>query len=255
MIHSGLLSVSFRQLKAEDVVQLAAQAGVTGIEWGGDIHVPHGDIAKAKQVRDYTVDHGLKVAAYGSYYRVGDRLSDAIPFEAVLESAVSLSAPTIRVWAGRVGSARADQRTWDEVVKDSLRIADLAKEAGVTVSYEYHANTLTDTADSTSRLLQLTPHTHLYTLWQPTIGLSHAEQLERLERIPSRLGNIHVFHWDGLERLPLEEGGELWRDYLQCIARQPGERYAMLEFIKDDDPTQFLRDAEVLSRLLKEVDC
>lgn len=251
-LHSGLLSVSFRQLKVEEIIKLVAQAELTGIEWGGDIHAPHGDSAKARQVGTWTVEHGLKVVAYGSYYRVGDKSPDAVPFEAVLDSAVALGAPTVRVWAGSVGSAKADPRIWDEVVTDSRRIAELAKDAGITVSYEYHANTLTDTADAASKLLRLASHSHLCTLWQPTVELSHAERLLGLERILPMLGNVHVFHWEGRERRPLVEGADTWRDYFQCMATQSGERYAMLEFIKDDDPSQFLQDAKVLKRLLEE---
>jgi len=71
MIHPGLVSVTFRHLSAKNVVDLAVQAGLTGIEWGGDKHVPHGDLKIAKQVREYSIKAGLEVTAYGSYYRVG----------------------------------------------------------------------------------------------------------------------------------------------------------------------------------------
>jgi len=34
-------------------------------------------------------------------------------------------------------------------------------------------------------------------------------------------------------------------------AQIPGERYAMLEFVENDDPESFLRDAVTLRELLK----
>jgi hypothetical protein len=56
-------------------------------------------------VRQQTLEAGLQIAAYGSYYRLG---TGQLPFQSVLETAISLGAPTIRVWAGTVGSRDAD---------------------------------------------------------------------------------------------------------------------------------------------------
>ena len=70
MLIPGLVSVTFRQLAPREIVQLAAAAGLRGIEWGGDIHVPHGDLQAARAVRDITAAAGLQVLAYGSYFRL-----------------------------------------------------------------------------------------------------------------------------------------------------------------------------------------
>ena len=78
------------------------QAGLDGIEWGGDVHVPHGDLRRAREVRDMTRSEAIRIASYGSYYRVGDRAPTS--FEKVLDTAVELGAPLIRVWAGKQGS-------------------------------------------------------------------------------------------------------------------------------------------------------
>ena len=40
MIRPGLCSVTFRELDAERVVELAAEAGLACVEWAGDVHVP-----------------------------------------------------------------------------------------------------------------------------------------------------------------------------------------------------------------------
>ena len=87
MIRGGLVSVTFRALSAGEIVDLVARAGLTGIEWGGDVHVPHGDVACAREVYQRTVDAGLTVCSYGSYYRVGSGEPPA--FEAVIESALA----------------------------------------------------------------------------------------------------------------------------------------------------------------------
>lgn len=41
----GLTSTTFRNGPAEDILQLCQDLGIDGIEWGGDVHVPPGNLA------------------------------------------------------------------------------------------------------------------------------------------------------------------------------------------------------------------
>jgi hypothetical protein len=43
----GLVSVTFRKLAPAAIVELAVKAQLRSIEWGGDVHVPHGDVRAA----------------------------------------------------------------------------------------------------------------------------------------------------------------------------------------------------------------
>ncbi|MEI6085887.1 MAG: sugar phosphate isomerase/epimerase [Verrucomicrobiota bacterium] len=235
MISPGLVSVSFRKLSPTEIIALVKQAGLAGIEWGGDIHVPHGDVARAKDVRQQTLDAGLAVLAYGSYYRL-----DGQNFEAVLASAVALGAPTIRVWAGGLGSAQATAEQRAAVIADSQRIGDLAAKAGIKIAYEFHSNTLTDTDDSAQQLLREVDHPNVYTLWQPFPDRDSASNLVSLRGVLPLLAHVHVYHWT-TERRPLEEGSENWRKYFQLL-----DCAALLEFVQNDDPQCFLRDAATL---------
>lgn len=54
MLLPGLVSITFRKLSPGEIVELVATAGLVGIEWGGDVHVPHGDFARAAEVRKLT---------------------------------------------------------------------------------------------------------------------------------------------------------------------------------------------------------
>src|SRR4051812_33893599 len=102
---AGLVSVTFRQLSPPQIVDLAHKAQLQTIEWGADIHVPAGDLVRAREVRGMTVDAGLSITSYGSYFRAGE--DDPADFSPVLESAQALGALSIRIWAGRRGSANA----------------------------------------------------------------------------------------------------------------------------------------------------
>lgn len=249
-IHPGLVSVTFRQLAPTAIIDLVAQAQLIGIEWGGDMHVPHGEVVTARLVRQQTLDAGLQVAAYGSYYRVSHH--ETGPFAAVLDCAVALGAPTIRVWAGRQGSAAADMVYWQAVVDDSRRIADLAAAAGITIAYEFHGNTLTDTTASAHSLLEAVAHPHVRSYWQPPRGSTVEDNLAGIDAVTPWLGNLHVFHWHRLSavREPLSAGMGDWAHYLTKVRQLPGDRFALLEFVQDDAPAAFLRDAAVLRQWL-----
>lgn len=245
MIAPGLVSITFRKLDPAEIIGLVQQAGLAGIEWGGDVHVPPGEVARAREIRQRTLDAGLSVLAYGSYYRLDGR-----NFEAVLESAVALGAPVIRVWAGAVGSAKADPAHRAAVIVDSRRCGDLAGRAGIQIAFEYHGGTLTDTDESAQTLLREVDHPNVFTLWQPRVGPGVEANLAGLRGVLSRLLNLHVFHWTGhpRERRPLAEGLHDWRQYLGAIA--DGDHAALLEFVQNDEPQNFLRDAATLKAWL-----
>lgn len=251
MLYPGLVSITFRQLAPREIVDLVASCGLAGIEWGGDVHAPHGDLKRAREVRALTEEAGLRVAAYGSYYRL--RRTEPAPFEAVLETAVELGAPLVRVWAGERGSAEADAhyRAW--IVEATRRAADLAAAAGVTVAYEYHRDTLTDTAESAAALLRAVDHPNVRSLWQPPSGVPVEVCLAALDAVTPWLANVHVFHWGAGgwgERCPLADGQAAWSAYLRRIDAAAGDRWALLEFVQDDAPASFVRDAATLKRWL-----
>ena len=107
----GLVSISFRDRTPTELIAASVRAGLQGIEWGGDIHVPHGNLNVAREVAARTREAGLQVAAYGSYYRVGRDETRQEAFAQILDTAVALQAPLIRVWAGEQGSAKTPPAT------------------------------------------------------------------------------------------------------------------------------------------------
>ncbi len=254
MIAPGLVSITFRKKSPAEIVELVRRAGLTAIEWGGDVHAPHGDTARAAKVARWTRDAGLRVACYGSYYRCGVSEGAGLSFDAVLDSALALGAPRIRVWAGKRASAAADAAAWNAVIGDARRIADRAAAAGLTVAFEYHANTLTDTPESARRLMDALPHPAVLTLWQPPNGLDDAACTASLVGVLPRLAHLHVFHWtfaDGLKREALAGGAARWRPWIEIVRRSPRDHEALLEFVRDDAAEAFLEDAATLKSWLE----
>lgn len=246
MITTGLVSVTFRKLSPAEIVRVAIRAALQGIEWGGDVHVPHGDVAAAREARRLTEDAGLRVLAYGSYFRC----KPDEDFQPVLDSAIALGAPLIRVWAGDRASAQADDAWRNAVIAQSQHAVALAQQAGIDVAYEFHGNTLTDTLPSTLQLLHGAPG--MKTLWQPPHDLSPAEQIAGLLAVLPWLANVHVFHWRPADRarLPLREGAALWSVRLAIAASTGRDVAALLEFVRDDDVDQLMEDARTLRDLI-----
>jgi len=271
----GLVSITFRHLSFTEIIGLVMRARLRAIEWGGDVHVPHGDVARAREVALQTRDAGLCVAAYGSYYRAAH--SEVLPAESrldfgrVLETAVALGSPVVRVWAGVEGSFGASAGMRRRVADDLLRIAELAAQAGVRVATEFHGGTLTDTNESARSLLfEEAQHPNLYSYWQPPVGMSDDDCLAGLVSLGSKLSHLHVFNWvlepsGETEAYPLEEGEGLtrWRQFFaaailaksQSAAADTGQHplAAMLEFVPGGTPESFLREARTLTTLLGEL--
>lgn len=252
----GLCSVTFRDLSPEALIALARTNGVRAIEWGGDVHLPPDQAAtKGPEIARLCREAGLTSPSYGSYLRAGDAgVREALP--AVLEAAASVGAGNIRVWAGRVSGPQADAATWAAVRDDLVFMAEQAQRHGITVSVEYHRDTLTQEAADAARLFTDCNHANLFSYWQPVPGRGRATWLNEIAQIAPWLGYVHVFHWlpasprDDMR--PLHEGEEDWHALIaacQPAAHWPHGRTAFLEFVRENDPSAFEEDMKVLNRL------
>ena len=241
----GLVSITFRQLTPAQIIPLVKEAGLTAIEWGSDIHVPQTDLANARRVGEMTREAGLTVSSYGSYYRLGAG-QDFAPY---LAAAVALGAPVIRVWAGTKESAAVDGDTFAAWAAEAKAISRMAAEKGVTVAFEYHHGTLTDTAASALALVRGVDEPNCRLYWQPEFAKPQELILSDLELVAPYVELCHVFTWNpDHSRRPLLDGKALWREYLFHI---PGwaDKPLLLEFVPGDDPALLAREAASLREI------
>lgn len=252
MIQPGLCSVTFRQLTPAEVIRIAAEAGLAGIHWGGDVHVPPGNSALAREVRACMDDHGLVCPTYGTYYRVG--AEGNAPFDSLLDTAELLGARGLRIWVGNQGSAEISAAALLDVRRDLDRILALAARRGLSLLMEFHGGTITDTAESTVALLEDVAHPALRTAWQPDLHHDHGQCLRSLELLLPWLDEVHVFQWrmrsGEIERLPLKDGSGEWPDYLRLATSAPQALWACLEFVRGDEPADLMADAATLRQWL-----
>lgn len=243
-IRPGLCSVTFRALSPEKIVELSAAAGLEAIEWGGDVHVPPGDLARAAQVAKATTDAGLAVASYGSYFRAGVD-EELTP---ILDSAEALGADRVRIWAGSVDAADATDADWAQITDRLRSTAAEAGERGIGLALEFHSGTLAATAPATLRLIDEVGSPHLSTYWQPTVAASVDAVLEEYRALAAHTSAAHVFSWwPAKERLPLRARDALWTRFFgeAAVAANP-PRDALLEFVPDDEPAILAAEAASL---------
>jgi 3-dehydroshikimate dehydratase len=257
MIIPGLCSITFRDLSVDEIIRLAKEEGLKAIEWGGDVHVPHGDKNRARLVGEKTRAAGLSIDSYGSYYRAGPVKTgkDNPDFRDVLASAKALQASTIRIWASWCDREKAKADLVQDVLNDIRRCAALAGDEGISLSYEYHRNTFTATDSSSQLLAKEIDKDNVGFYWQPPHSKGEEENLLGINTLLDRISHVHVFHWlplpDGKnDRRLLEEGEERWMKYLAPFARRERDTYAFLEFCRHNERENFSRDARILNRII-----
>ena len=246
MIIPGVVSATFKGRPVEEVIDIASAAGLSAIEWSENHHIPRGDLEYAEKAADLTRERGLKIAGYGSYYRLGQNM-DIRPS---LETAVAMGTSNVRIWAGSKPSRELTDEERSGLLSELKDAVGLASQYGVVLNLEWHKNTLTDENQSGLDTLKAISSPNLRTLWQPTQALSFAERAEGLEMILPYLSYLHVYYWDETGRRPFSEGIEHWKTYFSKLDKQK-EYYALLEFVLGDSIEQFNKDAEVLKDLLR----
>lgn len=250
MFECGLVSVSFRGLSPEDIIEQTARVGLNCIEWGSDVHLPPADVERACKVTELTRAAGLRVSSYGSYFRIG--VTPVVQFDDVLATASALCAPLVRVWAYDRYLSECDGQTWNSLVESARMIADMAAKVGITVCLECHNHTLTEDYHGALRFLQAVDHPALRMYWQPNEHRDHAYNLEAASSLAPYTECIHVFHWDAQGHYPLADGIREWEAYLSVFRKRLPQKTLplLLEFMPDNRVESLPAEAETLKWLI-----
>lgn len=244
----GLVSVSFRKLPAEEIIRLAKQSGLKYIEWGSDIHVPETDAENAKYIAELTKNAGLLVSSYGTYYKLGQN-QDFAPY---VETAKILGAEYLRVWAGNKKPSDITDEERNAWTEEARKISVMAKENGLTVLFEYHPNTLTETADSALKLISDINMENCRLYWQPWYKLSLEENVSELEKVLPFVKLMHLFYWENHStKKPLIEGKNYLKEFLKAVNGRPIIK--LLEFLPNDNSVCLPYEADTLFNIIREV--
>ena len=214
-----------------------------GIEWGGDVHAPAGNVSIAKKIRDACKEANIETPSYGSYFRLGEPIDEA---KRAFETAAVLGAETVRIWGGSKNGPELTESEWSDLVLAAEEVSQAATEFGVVPALEWHSGTVTSSIETSRRFLA---ESSLLSYWQPPVLASDEECLEGIRVVNDKLAHLHVFHWatSFTDRLTLADGEARWLKFFSLV---PRDCWAFLEFVLNDSTEQVVKDAEVLLRLV-----
>lgn len=242
---TGIVSISFRDRSPEQILIAASEAGLDAVEWGGDVHVPHGDLEAARLVRELSAAFDTEIAEYGSYYAIGK--SDPSLFEDILNTARDLGTNVIRVWAHQgKPSDSFDEEEYQACVADAKRICAMASD--ITVALECHPNTLTDEYHTELKFIRDVGCDNLKTFWQPNQHRPVDYNLDSIRALLPYIVSVHVYSWRRKERLPLAALESDWLQYIELLSAK--DLNYMLEFMHDGNIETLKETAATLKKWL-----
>lgn len=242
---TGIVSISFRDRSPEQILAAASEAGLDAVEWGGDVHVPHGDLEAARLVRELSAAFDTEIAEYGSYYAIGK--SDPSLFEDILDTARELGTNVIRVWAHQgKPSDSFDEEEYQACVVDAKRICAMAGD--MTVALECHPNTLTDEYHTELKFIRDVGCDNLKTFWQPNQHRPVDYNLDSIRALLPYIVSVHVYSWRRKERLPLAALESDWLQYIELLSAK--DLNYMLEFMHDGNIETLKETAATLKKWL-----
>ena len=238
-------TVTFRNKNIPEIVDVAVKNGVKFIEWGADVHAK--SESDARLIRALCDENGIESISLGSYCRVGDGDLDAFRRDCMIADIIG--ARRVRVWLGRLGSADTSAETRKKLLDETRKMARVAKEHGITVAFEFHRKTLTDTGASCAAFLRDVGEPNVRTYWQPFF---EGNDENNLDAVIDNVAAVHVFSWDAeCHRFPLSDKEAEWRGFIEKVRSRHSDMDCILEFVKDDSDEQFKKDVETLKKLLK----
>lgn len=251
IMKTGFTTITFRHMSIDELIQLAKETNLTGIEWGGDVHVPPDSSREfVCEVKQKCTQAGLDVLSYGSYYR-GLTDQEFIP---ILNTASILGAPIIRIWAGNKSPDLMDDAYFIELVANIQTACDLALKKGIKIALEYHDKTMTETKEAALKLIQAVNRENLFTYWQPNPNTSFEEHIAEIDLLMPWICTYHIFAWemhdDVRHHYLLDKHSDIWKKYLLRIALKK-EVNLILEHSKDEDRDNFVADTKTLHKLVK----
>ena len=159
----------------------------------------------------------------------------------------------VRIWTELGIGPDAAPTDRARVTARTASYVDAIAARGLVPALEFHPYTLTETAASAIELLDALDRDVVRTHWQPDPAWSADRALAELAGVAPRLAHVHVFAWGsgGIgDRRALAEGADLWPRALALADRDGSplrdRRFALCEYVRDDDPDQFVADAATL---------
>lgn len=246
MFDTGLVSITFRSISAEEVMHSAAECGLKYIEWGSDVHAPQNDPERLRCIAAAQKEYGISCCSYGTYFYLGVTPIDELPD--YIRAAKLLGTRVLRLWAGKKSSHKWTPEEKEELFRQCAQAAAMAEEADVVLCLECHRNTFTEAGESALELMQTVNSTAFRMYWQPNPDVSIEENIAYARMIRDYTVHIHVFQIKGSQAFSLSEGIDEWQTYLREFR---GDHLLLLESIPSRQPDKLAHEADSLRNIIE----
>lgn len=235
----ALCTIAFRERLLEYSLDVARECSFDGVEiWGREPHISEVyDANRVAAARKMVADHGLEIAAFGSYLRFGATQPEQLTLRDMLQIGADLEVPVMRVWASDVPSVQADEKLWARTVAEAREAACAADKLGMRLAVEMHSNTLADTGASARRLVDEVGHPALGLNYQAAPRLDEEDALARLELVLPHVLHFHAQNYlplngslEKVERVGLSEGAIDYAPLVQRLRETGYQGYLAVEF-------------------------
>ncbi len=245
--HLGLVSVSFRRHTPREVIEAAARAGLSHIEWGSDVHAPCTDFARLREIAALQKEYGIACSSYGTYFRLGK--TPLCELEGYIAAAKLLGTDILRLWCGVKSGAEMTEAEKAELLAACKEAAETAAHHGVTLCMECHKKSFTERVCDAVWLMEAVNSPHFKMYWQPFQWQTGRENVQNAQTIAPFAKHIHVFNWKGEDKLPLSLAVEEWRAYLAAFSTP---RTLLLEFMPNDTVDELAAEVAALKQITEE---
>lgn len=242
----GLCSVSFRDKSPEEILSAMKSAGLDHIEWGSDVHVPKGDTEKINEIAKLQKAYGIVCSSYGTYFRLGVTATGEL--EDYIKTAKLLGTHILRLWCGDKNSEEYTEKEKTALFNDCKSVAKIAAKNGVILCMECHNGTYTNRKESAYELMQTVNSKSFRMYWQPNQYSSVSWNIEYAKLLSPYTEHLHVFNWKGEEKYPLENGADIWKEYLNCFNK---DKILLLEFMPYGDIKSLKKESQSLKEIAK----
>ncbi len=238
----GVASVTFRNKTVSETVEIAKKAGVSYIEWGGDVHIKTLDDAKkAKELCD---ENGIKIRSYGSYYRVG--CADKNKWEEICRIAKIMNASSVRVWLGEKDSEETTQAEYNRILEDLKSICSVAQKHNLLVCPECHDNTYNNNTDAFLKIKDELKADNFKTYFQSRY-FRFDYDIDRIERTFDFIENVHISYRDLVREQRFKKKDKHYLDrLLKKLLEMNFDGVILVEFTKGSKEKHFLNDIKKL---------
>ncbi len=238
----GLCSVTFRKKSAEEVIEIAKNAGVDYIEWGGDIHVK--TVEDALRVKALCDNAGIKISSYGSYFNSADYSEEK--WILVCEISKAMGASSVRIWLGKKDSEKTDSSEYLTLLENTKKMCDIAAGYGLVVCPECHDNTFNNNTDAFLRFMKELQKDNFKTYFQSRYFRMEYD-LDRINRTFDFTENVHISYRD-LKKEQLFRKKD--RNYLDTLLKKLKSKsfdgVVMIEFVDFDSKFVLYRNVRKL---------